>query len=70
VARFHFKNGARHERVNWMANASANGLRESLGLMVNYRYVREDIERNHEAYMEKGRLALSSEVKALLKPQR
>ncbi|HEX9767594.1 MAG TPA: malonyl-CoA decarboxylase [Kiloniellales bacterium] len=70
VARFHFKNGARLERVNWMANAAPNGLRESLGLMVNYRYVREDIERNHEAYMEKGRLALSSEVKALLKPQR
>lgn len=70
VARFHFKNGARLERVNWMANASVNGLRESLGLMVNYRYVREEIERNHEAYLEKGRLALSSEVKALLKPQR
>jgi malonyl-CoA decarboxylase len=70
VARFHFKNGARLERVNWLANASANGLRESLGLMVNYRYVREEIERNHEAYMEKGRLALASEVKALLKPQR
>ena len=70
VARFHFKNGARLERVNWMANAAPNGLRESLGLMVNYRYVREDIERNHEAYMEKGRLALGSEVKALLKPQR
>jgi malonyl-CoA decarboxylase len=70
VARFHFKNGARLERINWMANAAPNGLRESLGLMVNYSYVREDIERNHEAYMEKGRMALSSEVKALLKAQR
>jgi malonyl-CoA decarboxylase len=70
VARFHFKNGARLERVNWLANAAPNGLRESLGLMVNYRYVREDIERNHEAYMEKGRMALSGEVKALLKAQR
>jgi malonyl-CoA decarboxylase len=70
VARFHFKNGARLERINWLANAAPNGLRESLGLMVNYRYVREDIERNHEAYMEKGRMALSSEVKALLKAQR
>jgi malonyl-CoA decarboxylase len=70
VARFHFKNGARLERINWLANAAQNGLRESLGLMVNYRYVREDIERNHEAYMEKGRMALSSEVKALLKAQR
>jgi malonyl-CoA decarboxylase len=70
VARFHFKNGARLERINWLANAAPNGLREALGLMVNYRYVRDDIERNHEAYMEKGRMALSSEVKALLKAQR
>ena len=70
VARFHLKNGARLERVNWLANVSPGALRESLGMMVNYRYVREDIERNHEAYMEKGRMALSSEVKALLKAQR
>ena len=67
VARFHLKNGARLERVNWLADASANGLKQSLGLMVNYRYIREDIERNHEAYMEKGRIALGSDVKALLK---
>ena len=70
VARFHLKNGARLERVNWMADASSNGLRQSLGLMVNFRYIREDIERNHEAYMERGRIALGSEVKALLKAQR
>ena len=70
VARFHLKNGARLERINWLANVSPTGLKEALGMMVNYRYVREDIERNHEAYMEKGRMALSSEVKALLKAQR
>ena len=44
-------------------------LDDNLPVLVE-KLVREEIERNHEAYMEKGRLALSSEVKALLKPQR
>ncbi|MFX8860453.1 malonyl-CoA decarboxylase family protein, partial [Acinetobacter baumannii] len=36
VARFHLGNGARIERVNWMADLSEKGIRESHGLMVNY----------------------------------
>jgi malonyl-CoA decarboxylase len=70
VARFHLKNGARLERINWMGDGSPSGLRRSLGLMVNYRYVREDVERNHEAYMAKGKVAISSEIKALAKAMR
>jgi len=70
VARFHLKNGARLERINWMGDGSPNGLRRSLGLMVNYRYIREDVERNHEAYMAKGKVAISSEIKALAKTMR
>jgi malonyl-CoA decarboxylase len=70
VARFHLKNGARLERINWMGDGSPNGLRRSLGLMVNYRYIREDVERNHEAYMAKGKVAVSAEIKALVKAMR
>ena len=70
VARFHLKNGARLERINWPGDSSANGLAQSFGLMVNYRYLREEIERNHEAYVADGTIALGGEVKALLKPQR
>ncbi len=70
VARFHLKNGARLERIDWMGDGSPNGLRRSLGLMVNYRYIREDVERNHEAYMAKGKVAISSEIKALAKAMR
>jgi malonyl-CoA decarboxylase len=70
VARFHLKNGARLERINWMGDGSPNGLRRSLGLMVNYRYIREDVERNHEAYMAKGKVAISSDIKALAKAMR
>jgi malonyl-CoA decarboxylase len=53
-----------------MGDGSPNGLRRSLGLMVNYRYIREDVERNHEAYMAKGKVAISSEIKALAKTMR
>ncbi|NBQ76125.1 MAG: malonyl-CoA decarboxylase, partial [Acetobacteraceae bacterium] len=36
VAHFHLSNGARVERLNWRADVSENGLRQSCGLMVNY----------------------------------
>jgi malonyl-CoA decarboxylase len=38
VARFHLGNGACVESVNWMADTSRKGLRQSCSLMVNYRY--------------------------------
>ena len=51
VARFHLGNGARLERLNWLADATENGHRASrYGLMVNYLYDLDDIEKNHEAF--------------------
>src|SRR3712207_8100600 len=41
---FHLGNGARLERINWLGNTSARGMRESYGIMVNYLYDREAIE--------------------------
>ncbi|RDD60630.1 malonyl-CoA decarboxylase [Ferruginivarius sediminum] len=67
VARFHLKNGARLERINWLGDVSAKGLRQSAGMMVNYRYVLDDIEQNHEAYMRDNRITLGSEAKSLLR---
>ncbi len=67
VARFHLGNGARLERINWLADTSANGLRRSAGLMVNYAYRLGDIETNHEAYANSGKVIASPEVRALLK---
>jgi malonyl-CoA decarboxylase len=67
VARFHLRNGARLERINWLADTSSKGLGQSAGLMVNYRYIREDIEQNHEAYVRDGELVMAAEVKALAK---
>jgi len=50
VARFHLGNGARLERLNWLGDISEMGMRRSVGLMVNYVYRLDDVERNHEAY--------------------
>jgi malonyl-CoA decarboxylase len=67
VARFHLGNGARLERIDWLGDLSPKGLRESAGIMVNYLYRPEDIEKNHEAYANQDEIAASSAVKKLLK---
>src|ERR1700684_3422967 len=67
VARFHLGNGARLERIDWLGDLSPKALRESAGIMVNYLYRLEDIEKNHEAYANQGTVAASSAVKKLLK---
>lgn len=38
VARFHFGNGATLERINPQGNLSPDGIEQSAGMMVNYRY--------------------------------
>ncbi len=65
VARFHLGNGARIERINWMADVSEKGIRESHGLMVNYLYDLAGVEKNHEAFAN-GRAASMSDGVALL----
>ena len=67
VANFHLGNGARVERLNWMADTSKKGLKQSAGLMVNYLYRLDQIEANHEAYEGEGRIAAASAVSGLLK---
>ena len=67
VARFHLGNGARLERIDWLGDLSPKGLRESAGIMVNYLYRLEDIEKNHEAYANDGEVVASSAVRRLLK---
>lgn len=68
VARFHLGNGARLERINWLADTSEKGLRAAHGVMVNYRYDLKEIERNHEAFANDGVIAASRAVKGLLRP--
>lgn len=70
VARFHLRNGARLERLNWLGDLSDNGMAQSCGLMVNYRYEVDEIEANHEAYMQDGAIALGPEMRSLLRSAR
>jgi malonyl-CoA decarboxylase len=42
-------------------------LRQSHGLMVNYLYDLGHIEKNHEAFAEKGEVAAASSVRKLLR---
>ena len=65
VAHFHLSNGARTERLNWRADTSENGYRQSFGLMVNYLYDPERIEENHELYMGEGRRAVAPALRKL-----
>ena len=66
VARFHLSNGARLERINWRANLSPRGMAESFGLMVNYRYIPNTIEANHEAFVSRGAIVHSRSISSLL----
>ncbi|HWW48172.1 MAG TPA: malonyl-CoA decarboxylase [Xanthobacteraceae bacterium] len=69
VARFHLGNGARLERVGWLGDRSTKGLRESGGVMVNYLYDLDDIEKNHEAFANQGEVAVSNAVRRLMKTE-
>ncbi|WP_312839978.1 malonyl-CoA decarboxylase [Delftia tsuruhatensis] len=66
VARFHLGNGARVERLNWAADLSAKGLKQSLGLMVNYLYDLKRLDK-HRGLLAQGRIPVSSDIEALYK---
>ena len=68
VAHFHLTNGARVERLNWLSDVSANGLLQSAGIMVNYRYKLDLIEDNHERYSGDGEIVAHTAVRRLLRP--
>lgn len=65
VARFHLGNGAEVGEVHAGADISANGLRQSCGAMVNYRYDLKTVDRNLEAYAHRGTVTASRAVRSL-----
>jgi malonyl-CoA decarboxylase len=65
VARFHLGNGARLERIHASADLSTKGLRQSHGVMVNYLYDLDAIEKNHEDYADSGEVAHSSAIRKI-----
>ena len=65
VARFHLRNGARLERINWLGDISPVGMQRSAGIMVNYFYRLSDLESNHEAYTHDYEVVSTSEIESL-----
>ena len=65
VARFHLNNGARMERLNVDGDLSDKGIKQSLGLMVNYVYDLKTIERNHGKFVT-GTTEASKQVRGLV----
>jgi malonyl-CoA decarboxylase len=65
VERFHLGNGAQLERINWLGDTSASGLQRSAGMMVNYVYRLDAVERNHEAYAREHRIVAARRIESL-----
>ena len=65
VAKFHLGNGAKVERINWAADPSAKGIKQSFGLMVNYLYDLRQIDK-HRQSLHAGKIACSADIKKLL----
>lgn len=51
VAKFHLSNGAKLHGINWAADLSNKGMAQSSSIMVNYIYELEELESNHEKFV-------------------
>ena len=63
VARFHLGNGASLEQVNFLGDSSKNGKSLSAGIMVNYLYDLDKVEKNHELLISEKKINFSKLVK-------
>ena len=67
VAHFHLTNGAKMEKLNWQADLSSKGLKNSAGMMINYIYDLSCVEDAHEAYTSSGEVNASQSIYNLIK---
>jgi len=67
VARFHLGNGAILERINLFADASPKALKQSAGMMVNYLYELNEVEKRHEDYARHQTIHAADSIKQILK---
>ncbi len=66
VTRFHLRNGAMIDDIVINANISEAGFKRSFGVMVNYLYELNNIERNHENFINKKEVVYSNKLKQFL----
>ena len=67
VARFHLGNGAILHKINLHGDQSKKGMAQSHGVMINYLYDLDIVEKNHELFFKNKEVVLSSEMKSLKK---
>ena len=66
MTHFHLSNGARAERLNWLANPTEVGWDRGMAMMINYRYELRNIESNHDRYVSGGVVNASEDITELL----
>jgi malonyl-CoA decarboxylase len=67
VARFHLGNGAILHKINLHGDQSKKGMSQSHGVMINYLYDLDVVEKNHELFFKNKEVVLSGEMKSLKK---
>ena len=67
VARFHLGNGAILHKINLHGDQSKKGMAQSHGVMINYLYDLDIVEKNHELFFKNKEVVLSGEMKSLKK---
>ena len=67
VARFHLGNGAILHKINLNGDPSEKGMAQSHGIMINYLYDLDIVEKNHELFFKNKEVVLSGEMKSLKK---
>ena len=63
VTRFHLGNGASIENIVINGNISDYGYNESFGIMVNYIYHLDKLEKIHEEYISNHQISYSDKIK-------
>ena len=67
VARFHLGNGAILHKINLHGDQSKKGMAQSHGVMINYLYDLDIVEKDHELFFKNKAEVLSGEMKYLKK---
>ena len=67
VAKFHLGNGAILERINLNSDLSSKGINQSKGVMINYLYNHDLLEKNHELFFKTKTVQQSDGIKSLRK---
>ena len=62
VANFHLRNGATLWRINWLGDVSPRGMDNSCGIMVNYRYFLDQVDKNSNQYLVDHEIAAGEQV--------